>query len=77
MQPSNSAASGSGKSSRELRMDTPNVRRRNASRAFILRVTLLMALIGGVAYIAWFSPWARPVKTLRVVSVPAGGAAHR
>lgn len=34
-------------------------RRKRASRWFALRVCLLLALIGGVAYAAWFAPQAR------------------
>lgn len=77
MQPTDAAAHGASKGARRLRMDTPNVRRRTASRAFIVRVTLLIALIAGVAYFAWFSPWAKPVKSLKIESLPAGAPARR
>ncbi len=45
-------------------------RRRRAAKWFWARVLLLTLVIGGVAYSAWFSPWARAphavvVETLR------------
>lgn len=39
-------------------------RRKRAARGFALRVVVLVGLIGGVAYAAWFSPWAKPVTSV-------------
>ena len=41
-------------------------RRRRATRRFVTRVCFLLLLIGGVAYAAWFAPWARPLKSIPV-----------
>lgn len=41
-------------------------RRRRASRWFTLRVCLLLALIGGLAYSAWLAPWAKAAHPVRV-----------
>jgi cell division septal protein FtsQ len=41
-------------------------RRRRAARWFLARVFVLLVLIGGVAYAAWFAPWARPVRHISV-----------
>jgi hypothetical protein len=45
-------------------------RRRQASRWFTLRVCLLTALIGGLAYSAWLAPWAKADHPVRVEAVP-------
>jgi cell division septal protein FtsQ len=42
-------------------------RRRLAARAFAWRVALLLFLMGGVAYAAWFAPWARPARSVEVM----------
>jgi hypothetical protein len=44
-------------------------RRRRSSRWFTLRVCLLLALIGGVAYSAWLAPWAKTPPPVRVETV--------
>lgn len=54
---------------RPVRSGTPNERRRRASRDFLLRAFVLVALIGGVAYLSWFSRWAKPIHALQVESV--------
>jgi hypothetical protein len=46
--------------------DSPKERNQRAARSFILRVSFLLLLIGSVAYIAWFAPWARPIRTLQI-----------
>ena len=53
---------------RPIRRGSPNDRRHRAARSFILRAVTLAALIGGTAYLAWFSPWARPIHSLTVES---------
>ena len=44
--------------------------RQRASRQFTLRVFLLLTLIGGVAYAAWFAPWSRHVANVRIEVAP-------
>ncbi len=41
-------------------------RRKRAGRRFLYRVGFLVVLIGGIAYAAWFAPWARPLKAIPV-----------
>ncbi len=45
-------------------------RRRRATRWFLLRVLLLLVLIGAVTYSAWFAPWAKPVREVRIETTP-------
>jgi len=44
-------------------------RRRKASRWFTVRVCLLLALIGGLAYSVWLSPWAKADHPVRIETV--------
>ena len=44
-------------------------RRKQASRWFTLRVCLLLVLIGGLAYSAWLSPWAKASHPVRIETV--------
>ena len=54
---------------------TPNERRRKSTLAFVLRIGLMVTLMTGVAYAAWFAPWARPIRTLQVeIVAPAATA---
>jgi cell division septal protein FtsQ len=41
-------------------------RRRRATRWFLLRVCALLVLMGAIAYSAWFAPWARPVRQVKI-----------
>lgn len=41
-------------------------RRLRATRLYALRVSLLLALMGVIAYAAWFAPWAQPVPQVKV-----------
>ena len=41
-------------------------RRRRATREYVLRVCLLLLLMGGVAYAAWFAPRAHPARSVEV-----------
>jgi cell division septal protein FtsQ len=45
-------------------------RRRRAARAFAWRVSLLLLLMGTVAYAAWFAPWARPARNVEIQVTP-------
>ncbi|WP_156412899.1 hypothetical protein [Chthonomonas calidirosea] len=45
-------------------------RRARARRAFWLRIVLLVLLMIGVAYVAWFSPYALHPKSARIVLQP-------
>jgi len=40
----------------------------------MLRVTLLVTMIVGVAYVAWFSPLARPIHSLTVEAAQPAAA---
>lgn len=44
-------------------------RRRRAARWFAVRVALLLVLIGGLAYSAWFAPWAKAPHPVRIENV--------
>ena len=55
---------------------SPNVRRRKASNAFALRVALLLFLMAGIAYAAWFSPWAKPIHSIKMESGAPSVAAN-
>ncbi|HLK55314.1 MAG TPA: hypothetical protein VKU00_02040 [Chthonomonadaceae bacterium] len=41
-------------------------RRLRATRWYVLRVLLLLLLIGGLTYSAWFAPWAKLVQEVQV-----------
>ncbi len=41
-------------------------RRRRAARAFVWRVSLLLLIMGAVAYAAWFAPWAHPARNVEL-----------
>ncbi len=45
---------------------TPNERKRYRTRQFQGRVAVVLLLIGTVVYLAWFSPWSKPVRTLDI-----------
>lgn len=32
----------------------------------MLRVGILLTLMGAVAYAAWFAPWAKPIRVMRI-----------
>ena len=49
-----------------MSVTTLQQRRRDATRWFLLRVTLLIALTAGIAYAAWFAPWAKPARYVAV-----------
>lgn len=49
--------------------DSPNDKRRKSAQAFIVRVLILVTFIAGVAYLAWFSRWAQPIRTIKVETV--------
>ena len=51
--------------------------RRRSARAFGIVVFLLISLIIGLGYLAWFSPWARPIHTVKVDTIPATGRVGR
>lgn len=44
--------------------------RQRKARNFALRVSLLLALIGGVAYAAWFAPWSRHAAPVKIEAAP-------
>ena len=44
--------------------------RKRAARQFALRVFLLLALIVGVAYAAWFAPASRHAPKVEIEAVP-------
>ena len=44
-------------------------RRKRASRWFNVRVFLLLAAIGGLAYSAWLSPWAKAPHPVQIETV--------
>ncbi len=44
-------------------------RRKQASRWFNFRVFLLLAMIGGLAYTAWQSPWAKAAGPVHITTV--------
>lgn len=44
--------------------------RRRAARQFALRVFLLLALIAGVAYAAWFAPHSHHAPKVEIETVP-------
>jgi hypothetical protein len=50
----------------KMRKGSPIERKHKASQAFMLRVGILLALMGGVAYAAWFAPWAKPIHALKI-----------
>lgn len=68
--PENHSAHRSPPESHPVRRGSPNDRRSRAAQSFILRAFTLVTLIGGVAYLAWFSQWARPIHSLTVESAP-------
>ena len=45
---------------------TPNERKRYRTRQFQGRVAVVLLLIGIVVYLAWFSPWSKPVRNLDI-----------
>ena len=51
---------------RQTKLTPLKERRRRAARWFLFRVSLLLLLIGGIAYSAWFAPWARPVREIKM-----------
>ena len=66
--PENHSAHRRSPENRLVRRGSPNDRRRRSAQSFLLRAFTLVTLIGGVAYLAWFSPWARPIHSLTVES---------
>ena len=51
------------------RIGSPKERKRRAGRRFGIRVAVLFLLMVAVAYFAWFSPWSRPISTLKIDTV--------
>jgi hypothetical protein len=41
-------------------------RRNREKRHFYLKVGLLLSLMSGIAYAAWFAPWARPLQEIPI-----------
>jgi cell division septal protein FtsQ len=42
---------------------------RRAQRAFYRRIALISLLMIGIAYAAWFAPWARPIRHVPVETI--------
>ena len=53
-----------------MSLTTLRERRQRATRWYVLRVLLLLGLIGGLTYSAWFAPWAKPVREIRIETTP-------
>ncbi len=51
---------------KNVSVTTLQQRRNSATRRHRARVVILMALIGGVSYAAWFAPWAKRAQTVQI-----------
>ncbi len=43
-------------------------KKKSASPWFLIQLLMIFVLMGGIAYSAWFAPWARPIKSVTVTA---------